>query len=123
METIIFIVNFLMGLLLSLFISFGISILLTKKGNDYPIKKIRVIIQQFLHDYIGWKFAQVLYCSVCTIFWIMFFTDLLMFIITGGTYFFWPFSGVIGAGLTWITMEIISGINKEPIQLNFNKDE
>jgi len=110
-------VNFFICLIISVLISFGASILLVEKGKDWPIKRYRIILQKLIHDHIHYKAAQVLSCTTCTSFWASFFSDIIVGIIAffffGIPYFFWPFSGIICAGITWYSIEYLNAIDKE----------
>jgi hypothetical protein len=43
----------------------------------------------------------------------MLIADIILFLISGGTYFFWPFSGAICAGIMWTIIEVLNAIDKE----------
>jgi len=111
-------INFCLCLLISVMVSCGAAILLVEKGNDFPIKKYRVLMQKWIHDHIGWRWAQVLFCSTCSSFWITLIIDCFLcvfsFIVFGSFYFFWPFSGFIVAGLMWCIVEYLNAIDKDP---------
>ena len=99
-------------LIISVFLSFGFAISLVEKGQDYPIRKFNLIIRKILHDIFGYKFSQVLDCTVCSSFWLSLVSDIILCIISGGTYFFWPISGFITLGFTWFIIEFLNGIDK-----------
>jgi len=105
-------INFLICLLISVFLSYGMAILLVEKGKDFPIKKYRVILQLLLRK-IHYKAPQMLYCTTCTSFWVTLIADIVLCIISGGTYFFWPFSGIITAGIMWTMIEYLDAIDKD----------
>lgn len=108
-------INFLICLIISVLLSYGIAILLVEKGNDFPIKKYRVRLQLILSK-IHWKAPQILYCETCSVFWICFFTDLVLCgigLCFGIPYFFWPFSGAIASGVTWTIIEFLNANDKE----------
>ena len=108
-------INFLICLIMSFFLSFGISILLVEKSKDFPIRKYRIYLQLILRK-IHWKAPQMLFCEVCTIFWISFFSDCILCCIGlffGVFYFFWPFSGAINSGITWVIIEFLNALDKE----------
>lgn len=110
-------VNFIICLLISVMVSYGMAILLVEKGKDFPVRRYRVILQKFIHDYIGWKWARVLWCTTCTSFWTTLITDLVVCVVAGlhgVSYFFWPFSGIVTAGIMWFIMEYLNAIDKEP---------
>jgi len=115
-------INFLICLIISIFLSFGMALLLTEKGKEWPIKPWRIKIQTFIHDYIHWKFSQVFYCTVCISFWCALLSDIILcmilYINNSEFYFFWPFSGFIVAGITWFIIEYLNAIDKEQTIIN-----
>ena len=108
-------INFLICLIISVMLSYGMAILLSEKGNDYPIRKFRIYLQLFIHK-IHWKMSQMLFCTVCTSFWTSLISDLIICIIAyhyGYFYFFFPFSGIITSGFVWTLMEYLNAQDKE----------
>ena len=101
-------VEFFIYLVISVILSFGMAVTLVEKGDEYPIRRYKLILKQILHDKISWKFSQVLDCTVCCSFWATFVSDLILFCIFG--YFFWPFSGFITVGFTWFIIELLNAI-------------
>jgi len=97
--------------LISILSSFGISVLLVEKGDDWPVSKISSFLRKYL-SLIHPKFSEMLDCSVCSSFWASFITDLFLFIITGGNYFMWPLTGFAVSGSTWLIYEILSILDK-----------
>ena len=110
--------DFLICLLLSVLTSYGMAILLVEKGQDFPIRKPRLILKKFIHKYISRKMSKVLDCSTCSSFWITGFVDcvlcIFVFLVFGQFYFFWPLSGFITAGIVWYSIEYINAIDKDP---------
>ncbi len=104
--------NFLICLFISVSLSYGMAILLVEKGKDFPIKKYRVILQLLLRK-IHYKAPQMLYCTTCTSFWTTLIADIVLLVVSGGTYFFWPFSGIIAAGIMWTMIEYLDAIDKD----------
>ena len=88
------------------------AILLVEKGGEWPIRPWRIRLQLLLSK-IHWKLPQMLFCTTCTSFWTTLIADLVLCIVSGGTYFFFPFSGIICAGLTWIIIEYINALDKD----------
>jgi hypothetical protein len=91
------------------------SILFVEKGKDFPIRKYRVLLQKFIHNNIGKKWAKVLTCTTCVSFWTTLVADIIVCIVAlcfGVPYFFWPFSGIITAGIMWTIMEYLNAIDK-----------
>ena len=108
---------FLICLILSVLTSYGMAIALVEKGNEFPIKKYRVLLQNIIHKYVGWKWAKMLLCSTCSSFWLTLLSDIIVgtiaVIIFGVPYFFWPFSGFVTLGFTWSMIEYLNAIDKE----------
>ena len=98
-------------LIISVLSSFGISIALVEKGDDFPIRRYKLLLKQFIHDHIHWKFSQVLDCTVCTSFWVTLIVDIILLVISGGTYFLWPLSGFISLGFTWFIIQLLNSID------------
>jgi hypothetical protein len=105
-------VNFFICLIISVATGFGMSILLVEKGKDWPIRPWRIRLQLLLSK-IYWRLPQMLLCTTCTSFWATLIADIVLCIITGGAYFFWPFSGAITAGIMWTIIEYLNAIDKE----------
>jgi len=105
-------INFLISLIISIFVSFGLAIALVEKGNEYPIRRYKLLLKQFIHDNINWKFCQVLDCTTCSSFWTTFISDLVILILFRN-YFFWPFSGFITMGMTWTIIETLNIIENK----------
>lgn len=104
--------NFLICFLISIISGYGLAIVLVEKGNDYPIKKPRLLLKSFIYKYISKNFSEVLDCSTCSSFWTTLLIDIILFfisyIIFGSFYFFWPFSGFATAGITWTIIEVLN---------------
>ena len=109
--------DFLICLIISVLLGYGIAILLVEKGKDFPVRRYRILLQKFIHDHIGRKWSRVLKCVTCTSFWGALVADMAVGIIaflSGGFYFFWPFSGIIAAGFTFTIIEYLNSIDKDP---------
>ena len=104
--------NFFICLIISVMTGFGMAILIVEKGKDWPIRPWRIRLQLILRK-IHWKLPQMLLCTTCTSFWATLIVDIALFIISGGTYFFWPLSGAITAGIMWCVIEYLNAIDKE----------
>ena len=95
--------------------AFGMAVILVEKGNDYPVRTPRLILQNIIHS-IHWKLAQVLFCTTCSSFWTTLITDsvicIISYLLGFGFYFFWPFSGFITAGFTWLIIELLNIFDK-----------
>jgi hypothetical protein len=104
--------NFLICLFISVSLSYGMAILLVEKGKDFPIRSWRIRLQLILRK-VHWKLPQMLFCTTCTSFWTTLIADIVLCVISGGTYFFWPFSGFICAGIMWTVVEYLNTIDKD----------
>jgi hypothetical protein len=98
--------------MISVFLSSGISILIVEKGKEWPIRPWRIRAQIILRK-IYWKLPRMLYCTTCTSFWAGIISDSVLFVVSGGAYFFWPFSGIITAGIMWTLIEYLNAIDKD----------
>lgn len=121
-------IDFFICLILSVLTSYGVAIVLVEKGQDFPIRKPRLILKRFIHKYISRKLSKVLDCSTCSSFWITGFVDCIlcvfMFLVFGQFYFFWPLSGFIAVGFTFTIIEFLNAIDKESnINVFMNKDD
>ncbi|NJL71205.1 MAG: hypothetical protein HC888_06105 [Candidatus Competibacteraceae bacterium] len=85
---------------------------MSEKGNDYPVKRYRVLLQQIIRAKFGWQMAQMLFCTVCTSFWSALAVDVALFFFSGGRYFLWPLSGFATLGLTWTVIEYLNAQDK-----------
>jgi hypothetical protein len=107
--------TFLICLLMSVMIGSGLAIVLVEKGNDWPVKPIRVRIQ-WVQSHIHTKMPQMLYCSTCTSFWTTLISDIVVGTVAylhGHIYFLWPFSGFVAAGFVWTIIELLNVMDKE----------
>ena len=102
-------IDFFICLIISVMTGFGLAILLVEKGKEWPIRPWRIRLQLILRK-IHWKLPRLLLCTTCTSVWTPLLIDCVLFIISGGTYFFWPLSGAICAGIMWTIIEVL---NKE----------
>jgi hypothetical protein len=100
--------HILIFLIISILSSFGIAIALVEKGDEFPIKRYKLLLRKFIHDKMHWKFSHVLDCTVCSSFWIALFVDTFLFIFTGGAYFLWPLSGFAVLGFTWFIIQLLN---------------
>jgi len=98
----------------SILASFGLAILLTEKGKEWPIKKYRIYLQLLLRK-IHYKAPQMLLCTLCTSFWCAFFIDSCLFFISKGNYFLWPLSGFATCGCYWMIIEFLNAIDKDSV--------
>jgi len=96
-------------------LAFGIAIAIAEKGNDFPVRPWRIRLQLLLRKVINYKFSRVVKCTVCTSFWAALFADIVLcitnLVLFGTFYFFWPFSGIIVLGLTWVVIEFLNAID------------
>lgn len=117
-------INFFICLIISVLVGYGFAIALVEKGKEWPIRPWRIRLQLLLRK-IYWKLPQMLFCVTCTSFWTTLLADtilsILCFFLTGGFYFFWPFSGFISVGLSWTIIEFLDKENK--INLSFGGDD
>jgi hypothetical protein len=106
--------EFLICLMISVILGYGMAILLVEKGDDWPIKPFRDKLQTIMGK-IHPKLPEMLSCTTCTSFWTTLVADIVIGTIAcflGSLYFFWPFSGLITAGLVWTIIEYLNTIDK-----------
>ena len=97
-------------------LGYGMAIILVEKGKEWPVRPWRIRLQLILRK-IHWKLPRMLKCTTCCSFWSCFFSDCAVGIIAlmlGCPYFFFPFSGIICAGIMWTIIEFLNSIDKEP---------
>lgn len=114
--------------LIVILLAISLAILTMQKGNEWPIKKPRIYLQLLMRK-IHWRFPQAMYCVVCASFWFGLIADIMMAILwfilslinsTPYTfYWFWPISGFVAAGLSWIIYEVINVLDGDPV-ININ---
>ena len=110
-------INFFICLIMSILVSYGMAIALVEKGQEFPMRKPRLILKRLVHKYISRKFSKVLDCSTCSSFWLTLLVDIIICVLAmcfGQFYFFWPLSGFITLGFTWTTIEFLNSIDKDP---------
>ena len=104
-------IDFLIYLIISVIVSFGMAVALVEKGDQYPIRKFNLLLRKFIHDRINWKFSQVIECTTCASFWTTLVSDIILFFMFG--YFFWPFSGFVTVGFTWFIIEFLNAVDNK----------
>lgn len=106
-------------------LAISLAILIIQKGHEWPIKRPRIYLQLLMRK-MHWKLPQALFCVVCSSFWMGLVADVLMAILSillylinspenYYFYWFWPISGFVAAGMSWIIYEVINVLDKEPI--------
>ncbi len=108
-------IDFLICLIISVMLGYGLAIVLVEKGKEWPIRPWRIRLQLLLRK-INYKLPRVLKCTTCSSFYTCIISDIVICIIAhmcGVGYFFWPFSGFITCGITWTVIEYLNGIDKE----------
>lgn len=100
-----------MYVLLSIFAAFGLAILLVEKGDEWPVRSIRIYLQYWMHK-IYWKWPQALFCTTCASFWTALVTDICFLFISKFHYFLWPITGFITCGLTWFIIEFLNALER-----------
>ena len=108
-------ITFFICLIVAVLLGFGMAVALVEKGKEWPIKRYRMLIAHWVHDYIHYKGAQALYCVACTSFWSTLIADIILCVVSGGAYFFWPFSGFITVGFTYWMFELLNSVDNDII--------
>jgi hypothetical protein len=101
---------------ISFILSFGMAVALVEKGKEWPIRRYNLIIRWWLHNHIHYKAQRVLICPTCASFWLVFVSDIavciMSWIVEGHfCYFFWPFSGFMVVGFTYVIFEFLKAID------------
>lgn len=115
--------------LIVIVLAISLSILTVQKGHEWPIKKPRIYLQLLMRKF-HWRLPQAMYCTVCASFWFGLIADLMMLAhsillhFINGTetftfYFFWPISGFVAAGITWLIFEFLNVLDNVPV-ININ---
>lgn len=99
--------------IISLICSYGFSVILVEKRNDFPVKYFSLRIRAILRKAFGKNVSELPLCSVCTSFWAALLVDIVLFVLSGGSYFLWPLSGFAAAGFTWTVYEMFNILDKE----------
>jgi len=114
--------SFVGYLIISLFLTWGFSIAIVEKGDEYPIKRFKDLLRKILKKCISEEFSNVIECQTCVSFWLSAISDLILMgisiIFFGSFYFFWPLSGFIAMGITWFLIEFLNALDNQ----NFNED-
>lgn len=115
--------------LIVVLLAVSLAILTIQKGHEWPIKKPRIYLQLLMRKF-HWRLPQAMYCVVCASFWFGLIADLIMLVHSIFLYFingyetftfywFWPISGFVAAGISWIIYEIIDALGNTPV-ININ---
>jgi hypothetical protein len=109
-------INFFLCFIMSIMISFGMSMVFVNKSDTWPVRRYRILLQLLLRK-IHFKAPRALKCETCSVFWFCFISDCLIgtisFLLFGIPYFLWPLSGFAVAGLCFIIIEFLNILDKE----------
>ena len=108
-------IDFLICLIISIMLGYGLAIVIVEKGKEWPIRPWRIRLQLLLRK-IHYKLPRVLKCTTCSSFYTCLISDCIVCVVAhmcGVGYFFWPFSGIICAAGTWTVIEVLNSIDKE----------
>jgi hypothetical protein len=113
--------------IISILAGIGISILLTEKGGNYPIRYFRVNLRIILRKLakliyykqdgrIGerWLFKRpevILYCPICLSFWFCNVIDLILNYCISSHICYIPLTGFIGSLVCWVIFELFHSIS------------
>jgi hypothetical protein len=114
--------NTLFLLILSVLSAYGISIALTYKGSEWPLKWLVNPLRGLLGR-LNPNAPGVFDCAVCLSFWTSLLTDLSLLLVTRGHYFAWPLSGFITVGFTWTVLEFFKNLDHIGGGLNLTEAE
>jgi hypothetical protein len=91
--------NLFLWLLSSMLMGGGAAVILVEKRFDWPVRVINLLGRRWLQQNVHRKMHRVGKCSICLSFWLTFFADLAISVLTGGSYWLWPLSGFATAGV------------------------
>ena len=115
-------VNWAICFILSVLISYGISVALVEKGREWPVKRYRVLLQWGLSK-VYWKAAWVLFCVACTSFWVALVVDVVLRVGVCGAYWGWPLSGFGALGFSWTVIEALNSLDRAPQVYIHNRED
>ena len=92
--------------------AFGLSVALVKKGDEWPVRRYKIILKRYFLSKIHRKLPRMLDCIVCTSFWASLVTDFVICLFTRADYWAWPLSGFITLGLTWVVVDFLNSLFK-----------
>lgn len=108
--------NFFISLIISIMLAFGMAIALVEEGDQFPIRPWRLRIQLVIRKLFGRKWSRVLKCVTCASMWTALVADgvlcLVNLVFFGTFYFFWPFSGFIVLGITFVIIELLNSLDQ-----------
>jgi TRAP-type mannitol/chloroaromatic compound transport system permease small subunit len=86
-----------------------------EKSEDWPATVIRKYLNIFIET-VATKlnipeFINVTECTPCFSFWACLICDIALLVLSGGTYFFWPLSGIICLGFSWFIIQLLNAID------------
>ena len=96
-------------IVVSVLSAFGLAVILVEKSSTWPVEPIVSWTRSFA-SLFSEKFANVFDCTVCMSFWTSLLVEL--FILYSFDQFYWPLTGFITLGLTWIVIEFLNAIDK-----------
>lgn len=104
---------FIHWLIVSVVVGVSAAILFVNKKDEFPIKPFNDKFSSFLFYMFGPNFAEVLNCSVCLSFWTTLIVELFVYIISGGSYFFWPLSGLVSSAILILIYDFLDTLGSE----------
>jgi len=99
--------TFFICLIISVALAFGMSVALVEKGREWPMRRYNTCLRALLRKYVHRKAQRVLKCVTCTSFWMALISDIIVYVVSGFSYFFWPCSGFIVVGITYFLFEFL----------------
>jgi hypothetical protein len=94
---------------ISMVCSFGLSILLVEKNEDWPLNLVIPKIKNILGK-LNKNLPNMFECTVCCSVWTTLIIEIFMFLLFG--YFFWPISAFATISLSWFVIEFLNAIDK-----------
>jgi hypothetical protein len=100
-------------LTLSVLSSIGVALLLVEKREDFPVNRIHSYLRSFIDWTLGYEWAAMLNCTVCTSFWASALVELYLYWLTDGKHFCWPLTGFATAGILYLVIDTLNIIDRQ----------
>jgi len=101
-------------ILISFLITYGLTVLIVEKGDEYPINIIKQPIVNFL-TLIDIRSVSVFDCMVCFSFWASLVSELSMYFFVDNM-FLWPLTGLISTGIIWTVIQVLNTLDREVVE-------
>lgn len=100
-------------ILISFFITYGLTVLFVEKGDEYPVNLIKKPIS-IIFFFIDKRSVSVFDCMVCFSFWASLISELCLYFFVDNS-FLWPLTGFISVGIIWTIIQVLNIFDKEEV--------